>query len=279
VAQALTPYPQYTAITNLEAQIGNSSYNSLQINVQRHFGSWTFLGNATIAKYLTMSDNPGQGNVLATLKAQSYELASQSKSLGGYVPSTGGQSGDIPKQVGLSWYWDLPVGQGKRVLGAASRPLNYLIGDWRLSAIQNYQSGQPLGITTNQTVPSLGSVWPVLNPGVRIRAVGGCGDIHSGSQQYLNPAAFSDPAPYSLGDIFILPSVRGCGYFNEDLGADKAFSLGGEGRRISFGATVTNLFNRHQFLNPNTNVDSPSFGTFTGTSFARTVQLHGKIVF
>lgn len=279
VAQALTPYPQYTAVTNLEAQIGNSSYNSLQINVQRHFGSLTFLANATIAKYLTMSDNPGQGNVSATLKAQSYELASHAKSLGGYVPSTGGQSGDIPKQIGISWYWDLPLGRGKSFLGEINPVLNYLVGDWRVSAIQNYSSGQPLAITTNQTIPSLGSVWPVLNHGVPIKAVGGCGDIHSGSQPYLNSAAFSDPAPYTLGDTFILPSVRGCGFFNEDLGADKAFSLGGEKRKISFGATVTNLFNRHQFLNPNTNIDSPSFGTFTGTSFPRTVQLHGKIVF
>lgn len=59
VARALTPYPQYTSVTNLEAQIANQSYNSLQINVQRHFGSLTFLINATIAKYLTVSDNPG----------------------------------------------------------------------------------------------------------------------------------------------------------------------------------------------------------------------------
>src|SRR5207244_3194914 len=66
VARALTPYPQYTSVTDLEAQIANQSYNSLQINVQRHFGNLTFLSNVTIAKYLTMSDNPAFMSSTAT---------------------------------------------------------------------------------------------------------------------------------------------------------------------------------------------------------------------
>src|SRR5439155_25053735 len=52
VAQALTPYPQYTSVANLAAQTGNATYNSLQINVQPHFGSLTFLGNITLSKFL-----------------------------------------------------------------------------------------------------------------------------------------------------------------------------------------------------------------------------------
>src|SRR5207237_9961475 len=81
VARALTPYPQYTSVTDLEAQIANQSYNSLQINVQRHFGSLTFLDTVTIAKYLTMSDNPGFMASSATLKAQSVELQQTATSL------------------------------------------------------------------------------------------------------------------------------------------------------------------------------------------------------
>jgi hypothetical protein len=278
VAQALRPYPQYTAVTNMEAQIANSSYNSMQINLQRHFGSLTFLVNATIAKYLTMSDNPGNGNQLATIKSQSYQLQGQAKSLGGFKPWNVGNTGDIPKQINLSWYWDLPMGRQKHFLGSVSRPVDYLVGNWRLSAIQNYQSGTPVGVTTNQSIPGIGAVWATRNAGVPVQAVSGCANIHSSSTKYLNLAAFSDPAPYTLGNVFVLPNVRNCGYFNEDIGADKGFSLG-EKRLFSFGAIVTNVFNRHQFINLNTNIDSPGFGTFGNTNFPRTVQLHAKVTF
>jgi hypothetical protein len=37
--------------------MGNTNYQSFQINVQRHFGSLTFLANATLAKLLNLSAN------------------------------------------------------------------------------------------------------------------------------------------------------------------------------------------------------------------------------
>ena len=52
VAQALLPYPQYLSVTDTLPQWGNSDYNAAQINVQRQFGSFTFLGNFTISKQL-----------------------------------------------------------------------------------------------------------------------------------------------------------------------------------------------------------------------------------
>lgn len=278
VAQALQPYPQYTAITNMEAQIGDSSYNSMQINVQRHFGELTFLTAATFAKWLTTTDNPGQGNQLATLKSQSYQLPGQAKSLGGYKPWTLGSVGDIPKQINLSWYWDLPLGRKKHFLAAISRSMDYLIGNWRLSAIQNYQSGGVIGVTTNDTVPGIGSVWAVRNASVPVLAVSSCSNIRSSNTAYLSRAAFSDPAPYTLGNVYVLPNVRSCGYFNEDVGVEKGFSFG-EKRLISFGAIVTNVFNRHQFHNLTTNIDSAAFGTYGNASFPRTVQLHARITF
>jgi hypothetical protein len=131
VARALTPYPQFTSVTDLEAQAGNTSYNSLQINVQRHFGSLTFLGNVTLAKHLTMSDSAGFGyNV--NLKSQSFQIPQTARALS-VMP---GSAGDIAKQMNLSWYWDLPVGRGKHFFGNTSRALDYLVG--------NCHRGKPL---------------------------------------------------------------------------------------------------------------------------------------
>lgn len=52
VAQALRPYPQYLGVTNMDAQVGTSTYHALQINAQRQFGSLVFLANFTASKQL-----------------------------------------------------------------------------------------------------------------------------------------------------------------------------------------------------------------------------------
>ena len=55
---------------------------------------------------------------------------------------------DRPQILALSWVYDLPFGRGKKFLGGASRGLNYLVGGWRLSSIQNYMSGIPIRVSS-----------------------------------------------------------------------------------------------------------------------------------
>jgi hypothetical protein len=52
VAQALRPYPQYLSVTNMGAQVGNSTYHAFQANVQKQVGDLTFLANFTTSKQL-----------------------------------------------------------------------------------------------------------------------------------------------------------------------------------------------------------------------------------
>jgi hypothetical protein len=81
-----------------------------------------------------------------------------------------------------------------------------------------------------------------------------------------------------LGNTYVLPTVRQCGYFDEDLGAEKGFPFG-ENRRVALGGMFTNLFNRHEFIGMNGNIDNPAFGTFSSANFPRTVQLYMKVIF
>jgi hypothetical protein len=281
VAQALRPYPQYTSVTDQFAQIGNSSYNSLQINVQRHFGSLTMLAAFTAAKFLSSSDSAGQNQATVTLKAQTIEQQNTAKSLTGFNGGAVGQGGDVAKQLKLSWYWTVPVGRGQRILPGMNRALDYVVGNWRVSAIQTYQSGQPISVTTNVSVAGIGTAWAVRNNNVPMMASGGCSDIQpgiTGKSAYLNRGAFSDPAAFTLGDTFVLPNVRQCGYLNENLGLDKGVPFG-EKRRVSMGAMVTNLFNRHAFVGINRNIDTSAFGTFGSATLPRTVQFYMKVLF
>src|SRR5205814_3283109 len=41
----------------------------------------------------------------------------------------------------------LPVGRGKHFLHDTGRLVDYALGNWRLSALQYYQSGQPITVT------------------------------------------------------------------------------------------------------------------------------------
>jgi len=76
----------------------------------------------------------------------------------------------------------------------------------------------------------------------------------------------------------VLPTVRTCPYYNEDIGVDKGVKFGETGR-VSVGAIMTNVFNRHQFRILTANIDNPSFGTFSAASFPRSLQLYMKLVF
>ncbi len=281
VAQALRPYPQYTAINALYAQIGNANYNSLQINLQRHFGSLTMLGAFTAAKFLSSSDSPGQNNGTMLLKAQTIEQFNTAKSLYGFNGGAIGQSGDVSKQLKLSWYWTVPMGRGQRFLGDMPMAVDYLLGNWRVSAIQTYQGGQPISVTTNVSVAGVGTAWAVRNNDVPMVISGGCSALQpgiNGKSAYLNKGAFSDPAAFRLGDTFVLSNARQCGYYNENLGLDKGIPFG-EKRRVSIGAMITNLFNRHAFVGLNRNIDSPTFGTYGSATLPRTVQFYSKVTF
>jgi hypothetical protein len=132
-----------------------------------------------------------------------------------------------------------------------------------------------LRVTSDETIPGVGAVWPVLVPGVPIKAVAGCGDMDPGnpSSRYLNIKAFRDAAPFSLGNVSIVPNARRCGYLHEDLGIQKAFPIR-EHTRFILGANAQNLFNRHYLTSLNTDIDIPaSFGRFSNTSFGRSIQL------
>jgi hypothetical protein len=225
VAQALLPYPQYLTVTNTGAQVGNSVYHALQINVQRQFGSLVFLANFTASKQLC-NVFFGGATGFPLNNAQHPALMNDAKALCGYPGE--GLAGDKPKILNFSWVWNVPIGSKKRYLSGAKGALNQIVGGWTVTANQTYQSGSTLRVTSDQTIPGLGAVWPVLVPGVPVKAVGGCGDIDAGnpSSRYLNLNAFRDAAPFSLGNVSMLPTARRCGFLNEDSEFKRQFHSG-----------------------------------------------------
>jgi hypothetical protein len=271
VSQALTAYPQYSSVSKLADQWGQSNYNALQINLQRHFGGLTMLANYTISKWLTDGTFVGY---LGYGGANNYQHPAFRNTEARQLASL-----DHPQVLNISWVYELPFGTGKKFLSSANRLEDLVVGGWRLSAIQVYQKGTPLAVTGNQSIPGVGPVWVNRNPGVPL-TLASCGGLRpfGSNNRLLNPAAFSEPAPFAFGNSYQLGNVRGCGYLDEDITFDKSFTLYKESR-FHLGLLFLDAFNRHSFGGIDTGIADPGFGTVSNATGPRVIQYYGRFQF
>ena len=287
VAQALRPFPQYDVVLNNFPTMGNSTYHSLQVTVRkRTTHGLSFIAAYTYSKTLTNSDTalyyPTGGFGIYNFGQDFYNRRAE-KSIAAF---------DYPHVLKLTWIYELPFGKGKRWLNSGGA-LNYIAGGWTVTAIQQYRSGNPLSIVTEQCT---GIYSGAYGDGCSVRA-----EIVSGVPQtvplrgldaqngtpYLNPAAFVDP-PLSPNNGFamqfgsaprFLPNIRGPGFQSEDFGILKNTSLS-ERMKLQVRADFFNVFNRTGHGDPDTDVDSGTFGLIFGPAHGpRIIQLSLRLNF
>jgi len=121
----------------------------------------------------------------------------------------------------------------------------------------------------------------VRNAGVAIQTGTSCSayDPHNTSSRYLNSAAFSTPAPFTLGNVCSLASTRTCRYENENLSLVKRFQVT-EKVQFKLSGNFFNLFNRHTWTGISSDINnSGTFGRYSGATTPRIVQLNARIEF
>ncbi len=166
--------------------------------------------------------------------------------------------------------WDLPFGKGRRYGSNVGRVANGFIGGWTLSSAFYYRSGYPIGVNSSYWYPGWSdsaAIYAVRDPnGDYSRQFDGSNfnfaDPGAASNTYFNPALFSNP-PYGgfSSDVIYRSDFRGFGYSNEDVMLMKNFRFGPEDRfRLQFRVELYNIFNRHHFANPDTDMNSGTFG-------------------
>jgi hypothetical protein len=139
-----------------------------------------------------------------------------------------------------------------------------LLGYWNLpfgfmaSGLAAFRSGEPytlLGPTA--AVPGGGEILSnrpnILNPSEAFPSTPVAGGV-----QLLNPAAFGPAAPSTLGNLG-RNAFTGPGFYSLDVSLARAFAVG-EGRRITIRASAFNLLNHANLNNPDSNLNSPTFG-------------------
>src|SRR5260370_10860300 len=162
VAQALLPYPQYCGnIYGQNENVGNSTYNALQIKAEKRFshGVW-MLASYTFSKTITDAESAqsGTGAWSGLTGAISPFERKRNKSLA---------SSDVPQILSVSFTYQLPFGTGKRFLSKSSL-LDRVVGGWELTSIIRYSSAQPIYFrSSNCNIPgqfAMGCI-PALLPG------------------------------------------------------------------------------------------------------------------
>jgi hypothetical protein len=167
---------------------------------------------------------------------------------------------DISQSMVLSFVYSLPYGRGQHFGARSNRVVNAFFGGWQFNGIVTQQTGLPLALSAS-------NVADIFSPGERPNTNGQnarlSGSVASRLNRYFNAADFSQPAPFTLGNVSrTLPNIRAPGVHDFDLSVFKNFPLT-ERLTLQFRAESFNAFNEPQFAGPNGAVNSSSFGVIS----------------
>jgi hypothetical protein len=80
-------------------------------------------------------------------------------------------------------------------------------------------------------------------------------------ETYFNPACFTNPPNGEFGDApGYLAHLRNPGLATEDVGVSKLFCVGCDRYQLRLYFQAFNVFNRHGFSGPNTQIGTAGFG-------------------
>ena len=255
VGQLLRPYPQYTSVTIVPPDIGNSVYHSLQAKIVKRFRTGgTLFANYTWSKNISDADTTFgflESNAVGSI--QDYYNLPGSRSLTSF---------DVAHRVVVSYVEDLPFGHGQKWLGNVTGLTEKLVSGWRVTGITTFQGGFPLPLTaqatTLQTTFGAGTTRP--------NVLAGCDKTISGSAQsrlreWFNVSCFSQPGAFAFGSQSRTdPNLRTAGIANYDFSVVKRTQIT-ERVGLDFNVEFFNIFNRVQFSPPGESYNQSTINT------------------
>ena len=253
---------------SLMANQASSSYNSMQIKVEKRFSNGLqFLSSYAWGHELDIGNS-------------SFSSSASPQNPFNWAADKGNGQFDFRHVWAFSYFYQLPFGKGRKYLSQPNRVIDGILGGWELSGIVHYNTGRPLGVNwsvdTANIGPRAGAQRPNWVGGQPRQAL----DPNDRRLGWVNPANYAPPDPYTFGTAGRnLEHGPGWGYFNPAL--LKNFALHGERPTLQFRAEVFNMLNQHAMGCINTTLDSSAFGTANcfEQSSSREIQLGLKILF
>lgn len=279
------PYPGWGNISGgFGSSIGNSSFNSLTVRIERRFASGlSFLSSYSYSKIIDQTSGVATSSSASPVFAQNARDLRNERSVADY---------DTPQRWVLSSVYTLPFGKGQR-FAANHRFVDALAGGWQTTAIFTVQSGRPFTITSGRDEsntdggadrPNVIGNWRVANP-TPGRWFNPCTLTAAGVRR--NCLADDQPA-WQINAINTFGNsgrnvLRGQGAQNLDLGVYRNLRIF-ERLSAQVRAEVYNVANRAQFLLPVGNAAAVTFGQVTAAANAdfgaqRQIQFALKLIF
>jgi hypothetical protein len=243
---------------NTQATIGNSSYNALQVSLNRRFTAGLQFGAAYTWSH-AIDDSPDAYDAYAENGGTpvNYRDLAAERSSSDY---------DMRNRLVLNGMYALPFGRGQQWGNNWNGVTNAILGGWQTNLIFTAQSGTPFDVLCGQE-----------NPVVRCDLVG---TPYAGltSLEYFNPAAFA-PVPTNPANGTALRAgttprnyLTGPGFNDIDFSTFKDFRIT-ERVTTQFRAEFFNLTNSPHYVQPDFNFTDGNFGKLTNTAFSSERQI------
>jgi hypothetical protein len=191
--------------------------------------------------------------------------------------SKGPANFDVRHRLAGSMISELPFGRGRRYGGTMAPWADAFAGQWTVSGILTFSTGQPVVFRgPNQTGSTL--IQHLPNRVCDGRSGDLSGNIRTNGFLWFDAACFPVPPVGHFGNSG--PTVlNGPGLSNWDLGVEKSFPVKGEGSMLQFRAEMFNAWNHAQFQQPNGDSGAGvNFGRISATRPPRVVQLALKFL-
>ncbi len=237
-----------------EDSMANSAYNALQVSLEKNY-SHGLLFQASYTWSKAMDQGASFENELNPIN---------------FGATRGLSLMDAKHRFVFSPVWELPIPKQPGFTGKA-------VNGWGVSAIIMYQSGFPIRVQSQNDTELMSSLF---FEGANTPQV-------TGPVQFLNPKTsggywfntsnFSDPALGAFGNV---PHALCCGpaISNTDLVISKKTGFG-ERLNTEFRAEFYNAWNHTQFINPDGNWSSSTFGQILKARDPRVMQFGLKMLF
>jgi len=206
--------------------------------------------------------------------------------------------------------WELPFGPNRALLSGAPGWVHRIVAGWDVSGIFSWNSGQPLSITTTRrTLDSRGNI---NTPDLVGALPAGLGKVRKGDGfvEYLNGLSttraslpnfggnttvagrftnqvvvdsagnviLQNPQPGTAGNLGLASGIEGPGRLGLDMALQKRTRIT-EKTTFTIRADAVNVLNRPMWDNPNTDINSSSFGRITSAGGTRIIILNARVDF
>jgi hypothetical protein len=247
VSSLLTPFPEFTGVTESNMNNGDSYFNQLAIKLQKRLSSGLQVFVNFSHSRLMANSTYLNGGSLALAKAVAAD--------------------DRPNYLVIAGIYDLPVGKGKAYLSNAPRAVMFVLGNWQVGGEYTYFQGAPLSFG-NDIYNGAPLNYNASNP----------------NGATFNTAAFNTTSSQQLSNNYrtfpaLFNNLRIDSMNNINLNLTKSFVIH-ENLKVQFRAESYNLCNRPLFESPNMTVTATTFGYITSTTNSpRAIQIALRVTF